>query len=321
MRSLNFSIRTPMVLLMALAAQAASAQGYPNKAIHIISAGAGGAGEVAARLVGQGITEALGQPVVVDPRGGSIVIHAGILTKAAPDGYTLLVHSGTLWITPLLQQVPYDAEKDFVPVTWITSSPTLLVAHPSVPAHSVKELIALAKSKPGSLNYSTTGTASTGHLAGELFKAMAGINIVRVNYKDGPPSRNDLIGGRIELTFQPVEALLPHVKTGRLRALAVTSAKPSPLTPGIPTVAESGLPNYEALFILGMFAPAKTPAGIVDQLYKATQRTLSQPEVQRKFASSGAETVGSTPAEFTATIKADTARWSKVIKDAGIKGD
>lgn len=224
-----------------------------------------------------------------------------------------------MWTLLLLQDVPYDAVKDFVPVVCVTSSPNIVVAHPSPPVKSISELIALAKSRPGELNCSMGGTGTTPHLAAELFKSMANVNIVRVNYKGAGPALNDLIGGQVQLTFATTASGAPHVKSGRLRALAVTSAEPSTLVPGLPTVAASGPPGYESIASYGLFAPARTPVALVQRLNEETVKLLNTPDVKQKLFNISVEVVGASPDAFAAMIKIEINKWRKVIRDAGIR--
>ncbi len=305
--------------MMVLGAGMVFGQNYPNKPIRIVASAAGGSGDFAARLIAQGLTGALGQQVVVDNRGG--IIPGEIVSKAPPDGYTLLIDAASFWIGPLLQETPYDPVKDFAPVTLTDSAPNVLVVNPSLPVKSVKELIALAKARPGELNYGSSSTGSTPHLAAELFNNMAGVKIVRVPFKGSGPAVISLLGGQVQLMFATAGSVAPHVKSGRLRALAVASPQPSALAPGLPTIAASGVPGYEAVAFEGMFAPAKTPVAIIDRLNQEIVRVLNRAEVKERFFNAGVETVGSTPEEFAAAIKSNVAKWGKLIKDAGIRDE
>lgn len=293
-------------------------QNYPNRPIRIVASEAGGGADFVARLVGEGISVALGQQVIIENRPSG-VIPPETVSKAKPDGYTLLVYGSTVWLLPLMRSnVPYDPVRDFTAITLATSATSLLVVHPSMPIRSVKELIALAKAKPGKLNWSSASAGSATHIAGELFKSMAGINIVRVPYKGTAPMLNDLIAGFVQVSFPNAAIGLPHVKSGRLRALAVTSAKPSPIAPDLPTVAASGLPGYESTAPAGIYAPAKTPEAIINRLNQEIVRALNRPNTKERLLKVGNEVVGSSPEEFAAFIKFDMARMSKLIKDAGI---
>jgi tripartite-type tricarboxylate transporter receptor subunit TctC len=305
--------------MMVLGAGVVFGQNYPNKPIRIVASAAGGSGDFAARLIAQGLSGVLSQQVVVDNRGG--VIPGEIVSKAPPDGYTLLIDAASFWIGPLLQETPYDPVKDFAPVTLTDSAPNVLVVNPSLPVKSVKELIALAKARPGELNYGSSSTGSTPHLAAELFNMMAGVKIVRVPFKGSGPAVISLLGGQVQLMFATAGSVAPHVKSGRLRALAVASLQPSALAPGLPTIAASGVPGYEAVAFEGMFAPAKTPVAIIDRLNQEIVRVLNRAEVKERFFNAGVETVGSTPEEFAAAIKSNVAKWGKLIKDAGIRDE
>jgi len=300
----------------------ASGQNYPVKPIRIITAEAGGGNDFAARLLAQRLTRSLGQPAIVENRGGAGgAIAAETAAKAAPDGYTLLLYAGNVWTIPLLRSnVQYEVQ-DFAPITWIARSPNTVVVHPSLPVKNIKELIALAKARPGQLNYASGGSGSATHLSVELFKAMASVNIVRVPYKGNAPALNDLVAGQVQVMFPTAATVAPHLTSGRLRALAVTSAEPSVLAPGLPTVASAGLPGYESISIYGLFAPSKTPPAIVRLLNQECAQYLRTTEVKERFFKMGVETVGSTPEEFAAAIKSDMTKMAKVIKDAGIRED
>ena len=307
-------------VLIVSGASVVCGQDYPNKPIRIVAPEIGGSGDFAARLVAQGLTGSLGQQVIIENRGGSYIPQL-IVSKAAPDGYTLHVNATGFWIGPLLQKAPYDPIRDFAPISVMTSSSNVLVVHPSLAAKSVKELIVLAKARPGELNYATGLSGSSSHLAGELFKHMAGVNFVRVPYKGNGPAVIGLIGGEAQLMFPSATAVTPHLKSGKLRALAVTSAEPSALAPGLPTVAAAGLPGYESVGRTVILAPAKTPAPIIQRLNQEVVRVLKQPDVKEKFFNTGVETVGSTPEQLTAMAKSEMARIGKMIKDVGIKAD
>jgi len=306
------------VAVSVLGTDASSAQNYPHKPIRFVTGAPGGGGDFVARLMAQGLTGPLGQPVIVDNRGN---IPGEIVAQALPDGYTLLVDSSSFLIGPLLQKMPYDAVKDFSPISWVVMSLNILAVHPSVPANSVKELIALAKAKPGQLNYGSGGAGSSTHLAAELFKSMAGIDIVRIPYKGAGPAMAALIAGEVQMVLGSAGSVTPLMKSGKLKALAVTSAQPSALFPGLPTMAATGVPGYESVAIHGIFAPVKTPAATVRILNEEVVRVVNTADVKEKFLKAGLETVGSSPEQFAAAIKSDLARMSKVIKEAGIKAD
>ncbi len=306
--------------MMLLVVQPASGQPYPNKPVRILTAEVGGSTDFAARLIASNLSSAVRQPVIVENRSTRIL--AEFAAKASNDGYSLLITSGSLWLIPFLQdKVAYDPVKSFSPVSLLTRAPNVLVVHPTLAVTSVKELIALAKSKPGQLNYGMGPPGSSPHLAGELFKAMAGVSIVGVPYKGMAPALTDLLGGQLQLIFATASAASPHVKSGRLRALAVTSATPSALAPGSPTMTASGLPGYLAESIYGAWTPAGVPAQILRYLNQNIVRVLNITEVKEKFFNVGTETVGSAPEEFATTIKSEMTRMGKVIKDAGIRAE
>ncbi len=305
--------------LTVVAVDKATSQDYPAKPVRIVTGLVGGAADVFARLVGQGITPPLAQPMVIDNRGGGL-IPGDVVAKAPPDGYTLLLTGGNLWITALLQESPYDAVRDFAPISELVRTATILAVHQAVPAKSIRELIALAKSRPGELNYSSGQIGGAAHLAGELFKSMAAVNILHVPYKGNPQQITALLSGEVQMSIADVGLLMPHVKNGRLRALAVTSPQPSAMAPGLPTVSASGLPGYKSGAIYGMWAPARTARPIIDRLNQEILRYLRTPEAKAKMFEAGADIVGSSPEEFAETIKSDIATWGKLIKDVGIKG-
>lgn len=301
----------------------AGAQDYPNpnKPMRILTAGIGGGSDFSSRLVAQGLSQAFGQQVIVDNRAAG-VIPGQIVSQAPPDGHTLLVTSGVLWLRPLLRSdVPYDPVKAFATVSTINKGYNVLVVTQSLPVKSVKELIAYAKAKPGALNCSTGSTGSSSHLAPELFKSMTGIEMVRIPYKSGATEMADLIGGQVQLTFGTAGTVMPHVKTGKLRALAISSTKPTPLAPGLPTIAESGVPGYETATTAGMWVPTGTPAVIIQRLNQEVTRYLSRPEVKERFLATGTEAVASAPREFADYIRADMSKWGKIIKDNNIRDD
>ncbi len=313
---IRFSVSTFFVGLTVLGAGMVSAQDYPNKPVRIITSAVGGGGDFVARLIAQAISGPLGQQVIVDNRGGIISIET--VAKAAPDGYTLLSLSNNFWLLPFMQNVSYDPVKDFLPITLTVSAPNVVVVHSSLPVKSVKALIDLAKAKPGELNYAGTAVGSAPHLAAELFKYMAGVNIVRIPYKGAGPAISDLISGQVHLAFFIVTSVMPHIKTGKLRALAVTSARRSALFPDLPTAAAT-LPGYDAGTIIGMFAPAKTPATIVNQLNQEIVQSLNKADLKERFFNAGIEVVASSPEELAAAIKSDMATMGRLIKDAGIR--
>ena len=311
-----------ILALVATALRPVAAQTYPAKPIRfIVPFPPGGGNNLIARELSQHLTESLGQPMVVDNRpGASTLIGAEAAAKASPDGYTLFMgNNSTLTINPhLYKKLPYDAVRDFAPLSLLASAPFVLLAHPSVPAQSVKELIALARQRPGQLNFGSSGLGIATHLAGEMFKLMARVDIVHIPYKGAAPALTDLIGGQIELLFNNVISAMPHVRSGRLRALAVTSKTRSHALPQVPAVAEAGLPDYEASVWYAVLAPARAPAPVLTRLHGEFVKALQQPRVQDRLASDGASIVGSTPEVLARTIEADLARWGKVIKQNGI---
>jgi len=295
----------------------AMAQEFPSKPIRIIASPPGGANNFLSRLVGQGLTDSVGWTVITDNRPSGGFIQGELLMRAPPDGYTLLVAAGSVITGTLFEKAPYDVIRDFAPVCLVSTSPSVLSVHPSMPIRSVKELIALAKAKPGALNFSTSGTGSANHLPAELFKVLAGVNIVRINYKGAGPALTALVGGEVHLMFATASSVAPHIKAGRLRGLAITSIKPSELI-DLPTIAASGVPGYDYDSTWGLFAPAKTPPAIINRLNQEIVRVLRQPEIRKRFLDTGAEVVASTPEEYAASIKAEIATWGKVIRQAGL---
>lgn len=301
--------------VLALTGGMAAAQEYPAKPIRVITAASGGNADVLARFIQTGLTGSLGQQVIVDNRGA---IAPAVVAKSPPDGYTILITGSSVWLLPLLKPgVPWDV-KDFAPVTLATSSPSLLVVHPSMPVKTVKQLIALAKSRPGELNYAAGTLGATPHLAGELFKHMAGVSIVRVGYKGTGPGVVAVMAGEVHMMFPGAPAAMPHVKQGRLRAIAVCSAQPSPFAPGVPTVSESGLPGFESMSPQGIFAPAGTPPAIVNRLNQEIARTLNSDEVKQKMFAAGSQVVANSPEAFGTAMKADMERIGRLVKAAGV---
>ncbi len=305
--------------IFVLTANAACAQGYPAKPIRLVTSAPGGGADTIARLMAQGLAAPLGQQVIVDNRGSGVV-PGQIVSKSTPDGYTLLVYGGTFLLAPLLhEKPPYHPLRDFAPVTLISVSPVVLVVPPSVAANSVRELIALAKAKPGELNFASASNGSASHLAGELFKSMAGVDLMRINYKGNGPAMVDLLAGRVQVMFVNAATVTPHIKSGKLKALAVATEQPSALTPNVPTVTASGLPGYESSSKVGLFAPANTPAAVVRRLNEVSVRFIHTPEAKEQIFRQGADAAGTSPEAFVAIIKSELSRMGKVIKDLGIK--
>ena len=302
-------------------ANIAFAQDYPVKPIHMLTNSSGGSSDFVARLVAQGISGPLGQQVVMENRSGA-TIAGDIASKSPADGYTLVYWGSTFWTLPLMRKnMPYDTLRDFVPVVMTVTEPLILVVHPSLPVKSARDLIALAKARPCALNYASGGTGSSNHLAAELFKSMAGIKVVGVQYKGSGAGLIGLMSGQVQVMFTATAAVMPHTKSGRLRALAVTTAQPSELVPGLPTVAATGLPGYETSQKAGIFAPIKTPAAIVNRLNREVVQFLDKPEVKKQLLNQGVEVVASTPEEFATRIRSEVARMDKVIREADIHAD
>jgi tripartite-type tricarboxylate transporter receptor subunit TctC len=308
------------IAVMVLGAGAPCGQNYPIKPVRIVTSITGGSLDLTARLIAPKLAERLGQQVIVDNRGG--VLSMELVAKAPADGYTLLIASGSLWTSQFLRDsVAWDALRDYAPISLLATSPNIIVVHPSLPVRSVKELIALAKTRPGELNYSTGQAGASAHLAGELFKAMAGINIQRVAYKGQGPAMLALITGEAQLSFPNAASATPFIKAGRIKGLAVTTNQPSPLAPGLPTAAASGLPGYESRAIIGMFAPARTPSPIVDQLHQEVVRALNSADVTQRLFDSGSEAIAGSPAAMTAAMKSEMATTGKLITDIGIRAE
>jgi tripartite-type tricarboxylate transporter receptor subunit TctC len=306
--------------MCAIAAGATSAQTYPSRPVRLVTAAPGGGNDFAARMIAPGLTEKLGQQVIVDNRGGAHV-PANLVAKAAPDGHTILVQNNTVWVAPLLEKTAYDHFRELAPISLTGRAPNVLVVHPSLPVGSVQELIAAAKAAPGTLNYASGVAGSSNHVAAELFKAMAGVDLVRISYKGSGPALIDVMAGQVKLIFATTTSSMSHVKSGKLKALAITSAQRSDLAPGLPTIAESGVPGYVAEAIYGVWAPAKTPPAILDRLHREMVEVLTTPQVKERFIATGAEVVASTPEVFAAEIKAESTRLEKIFRSAGIKAE
>jgi tripartite-type tricarboxylate transporter receptor subunit TctC len=322
MHAVNLVVRTTLAAIAALAAGPALTQNFPSKPLQIITTQAGGGSDFVSRVVAQAIAGPLGQPVVIDNRGGSVTVAGDMLAKAPPDGHLLLLYANAIWLAPFLQDnVAYDPVRDFAPVSLVSRAVNIVVVHPSLPVKSIRDLIALARARPGELNYSSGPAGSPNHLGAELLKAMAGVNITRVPYKGTGPALNAVIGGEVQVMIATVAVLPSHARTGRLRALAVTSAEPSALAPGLPTVAATGVPGYESISIYGLFAPARTPAGVIAILNKHVVQALARPDIRERFFAAGVETAGTSPEQLAATVRSDMARMGKVIREAGIRGE
>ena len=319
-------VRAPWLPLLALSlvafCGAANAQDYPTKPIKfVVPYPPGGGTDVVARIVNEPLATALGQPIVIDNRGGAAGnLGTDIVAKAPADGYTILFTLSSHTINPkLYEKLPFDVERDFVPVSLVALIPQIVVVNPSVPITNVKELIAYAKANPGKLNYASVGIGSPAHVAGELFKLKTGVDMVHVPYKGGGPAITDTIGGQVQLAIVSMPAALQHVKSGRLRAIAVASAKRSASAPDVPTIAEAGVPDYAVESWYGALAPARTPPAIVAKLNAAFVKVLENPQVKERLFAQGAEAASSSQAEFDRIIKEELAKWELVIKTAGIK--
>jgi tripartite-type tricarboxylate transporter receptor subunit TctC len=318
-------LRWALGALFACIAAVASAQSYPNRTIRlVVPFPAAGTTDILARAAAQKLTEAFGQSVVVDNRPGAAGnIGADLVAKSAADGYTLLMGTvGTHAINPsLYSKMPYDHVKDFVPVVLVAGVPNVLVVNPALPVNSVADLIKLAKDKPGQINFASSGSGTSIHLSGELFKTMAGVDITHVPYKGSSPALVDLIGGQVQIMFDNLPSALPQIKAGKLRAIAVTSLKRAPVLPDVPTISESGLPGFEASSWFGVLAPAGTPAPIVARINAEVNKWLQSAEAREKLLSQGAEAAGGTPEQFAHHIHAESEKWAKVVKASGAKVD
>lgn len=298
---------------------ASNAQEFPSKPVRIIASQAGSSGDFVARVIAEGLAKALGQQVIVDNRGGG-VIAGDLVAKSPADGYTLLLYGNTLWLLPLMRkQIPYDPHRDFVPVSRAARGVNILVVHPSLPVKSVTELVALARARPGELNFSSAAPGTMNHLAAELFKYMAKINIVRISYRGSPSAMNAVMTGETQLMFSPAAPALSAIKAGKVRPLAVSTLDRSPRYPELPTMEETGLKGFEAVSYHGIFAPAKTPEAIVARLNQEIVRVLLRPEIQKRLSGIGVEAAGSTQQEFATMIREEVDRMGKVIREAGIQ--
>ena len=322
---MGFHVSKACALVALAISAAAHAQVYPSKPIRMIVAyPPGGGTDIVGRMVAQKLGEALGQNVVVENRGGaSGNIGTEIAARAAPDGYTVLMGN----VAPnainvsLFRSLPFDPVADFAPVSLVASTPNILVVHPSTPARTVKEVIALARARPGTLNFASAGVGSSSHLAGELFRVLAGADIVHVPYKGAGPAMVDVLSGQVQLYFATMPAAMPHVKSGKLVPIAVTSARRSPALPELPTIAESGVAGYEASTWYGLLAPAHTPGPAVARLHEGILKILGEAELRERLTDQGFEPVGDSPQEFAAYIRSEIAKWGKVIRDAGIRSE
>ena len=296
----------------------AQAQGCPTKPVRFVTSEPGGGNDIVARVLAEGLTASLGQRVIVDNRG---IVAAEIAKNASPDGYTLLVYGANIWLLPYLRErVAWDPLRDFAPITIAVQLPNVLVVHPTVPVKTTREFIDYARTRPGKLDYAAGTIGVSPHLAAELFKSMTALDLVRVPYKGGGPALNGLIAGETQVMFPNVGSVMTHMKSGRVRALGVSSAQPSALAPGLPTIA-SVVPGYEFVAVICLYAPTKTPRAIVEQLNREAARVLKAPDVKERLFNAGNEVVANSAAEFAAYMKADMQKMGKVIKDAGIRAE
>ncbi|MGA0115251.1 MAG: Bug family tripartite tricarboxylate transporter substrate binding protein [Burkholderiales bacterium] len=318
-----FNFRSLFLLtFFAVFSMTAGAQNYPTKTVRlVVPFAAGGSTDIMGRLVAQKLSAAWGQQVVVDNRaGGSTVIGTDIVAKSAPDGHTLLVTPAPFTIVPsLLKKLPYDPAKDFEPITLVNTTPLVVIVHPGVPAKNIKELIALAKAKPGVLNFGSSGSGGSNHLAGELFNAMANVKITHVPYKGNGPAMTDLLGGHIDMAYNGLTSALQHIKSGKLRCLAVTSLKRTAALPDMPTLDEQGLKGFQAIAWNGLTGPAGMPKAAVAKIADDVARIMKSAELAEYLKKEGSDPVGSTTAEYTAFLRGEIAKWKKVIERAGIK--
>ncbi len=305
-------------VLIAISAGSAMGQSYPSKPVRIYSNSPPGVNDFVARVVSQPLSAALGQPVVIDNRPGNI-IPAELVAKSPPDGHALLSHGTPLFTVPMLQKVSFDASTDFTPIAWMSSSPLVITVHPSLPVGSVRDLIALARARPGELNYASTSVGGTVHWGTELFKSMTGTRMTHIPYKAPGPALTDLINGQVQVFFAVPNSVLPHAKSGRLKLLAITSVMPSALLPGIPTVAASGVPGFEAAAIYGMFGPAGMPGATVQRLSTEITQIMRTDEARKRMHDFGLEPVAGASGEFAAKLKTEAARIGKVMQDIGIR--
>jgi len=322
-------VRVPVAASLALAASLCYAQSptmaFPEKPVRfVVGFTPGGPSDILGRALGQKLADLWGQQVVIENRpgaGGNIA--AEVVARSAPDGYTWLLGNNSILATnaSLYRKLGYDPVKDFAPVVLLAIQPNILVVNPQVPASSVRELIALAKARPGQLNYASSGSGATAHLSGELFKAMTGVDIVHVPYKGAQPALTDVIAGQVQLMFATSASVLPYIKAGRLRALAVTTAQRSATVPELPTVSEAGVPGFESITWHGVVVPVATPAPLVERLHRDIVNVLRMPDVRERLAALGAEVIASTPREFADYIARETPKWAKVVKESGARAE
>jgi tripartite-type tricarboxylate transporter receptor subunit TctC len=316
-------LRFALTLITSALAAGAQAQSFPSKTVRlVVPFAAGGSTDIVGRILAQKLNEMWGQPVIVDNRaGGSTVIGTDIVAKAPPDGHTLLITPAPFTIVPsLAKKLPYDPRRDFEPITLINTTPLVVVVHPGVPAKSIKELVALAKAKPGALNFGSSGSGGSNHLAGELFNAMAGVKMVHVPYKGNAPALIDLVGGHVDLVFNGLTSALPLIKSGKLRPLGVTSLKRAGALPEAPTLDEQGLKGFQAVAWNGLTAPARTPREVIAKINADVLKVVRSPELVEKLKSEGSDPVGSSVPDYAAFLRDEIEKWAKVIKFANVKG-
>jgi tripartite-type tricarboxylate transporter receptor subunit TctC len=315
-------LRGALALMLAMASFASAAQDYPTRPVKIVVPyGVGGSADVYGRFLAAKLSDSLGQPFVIENRpGGGAVIGTDAVAKSAPDGYTLLVMSNTHTVNEtLIPNKPYDLMKDLAPVTGINSQDLLLVMNPKVPAANLREFIAYAKKNPGKLNYASSGPGTPYHMAGELFKHMAGVDIVHIPHKGSDQARTAVLGGQVDIMFDAISTIVSHVHSGRLKALGTSGKSRSSVTPDIPTVSEAGVPGYEATIWLGLMAPAGTPRPVIDKLNGAVNKIINSPEVKQNWAKQGAVPMGMSPDAFEKFMRADVQKWAKLVKETGMK--
>jgi tripartite-type tricarboxylate transporter receptor subunit TctC len=315
-------LRGALALMLAMASFASAAQDYPTRPVKIVVPyGVGGSADVYGRFLAAKLSDSLGQPFVIENRpGGGAVIGTDAVAKSAPDGYTLLVMSNTHTVNEtLIPNKPYDLMKDLAPVTGINSQDLLLVMNPKVPAANLREFIAYAKKNPGKLNYASSGPGTPYHMAGELFKHMAGVDIVHIPHKGSDQARTAVLGGQVDIMFDAISTIVSHVHSGRLKALGTSGKSRSSVTPDIPTVSEAGVPGYEATIWLGLMAPSGTPRPVIDKLNGAVNKVINSPEVKQNWAKQGAVPMGMSPDAFEKFMRADVQKWAKLVKETGMK--
>jgi tripartite-type tricarboxylate transporter receptor subunit TctC len=317
-------LRIVVALSMLVASVASLAQGYPSRPIKlIVPYGVGGSADVYARYLGVKLQEHLGQPVVIENKpGGGAIVGTDAVAKSDPDGYTLLMMSNTHTVNEtLVPKKPYDLMRDLAPITGVSYSDLMMVVHPSVPAKTVKEFIAYAKANPGKLNYASSGNGTPYHMAGELFKAMAGVDIVHVPHKGSDQARASVLGGQVQMMFDAVPTMASNAKAGKVHALATSGSKRSPVTPEVPTVAEAGVPGYESGIWLGLMAPKATPRPVLDKLNAEVNKILASPEVKENWLKQGTLTMGMSIEQFDGFLREEIVKWAKVVKQSGAKLD